>query len=137
LDCRAELHTYTIPTTILSRPKWDELFAAITNVIDSAPIPDEAKNVFRGKIRSGTNSTPQRERLRAIAQALQITIGADEDAAWKRRDQAAHGLPIPEGKELEAIRDMKLLTGLFHRLLLSMSGATDDYIDYTSPGMPL
>jgi hypothetical protein len=72
-----------------------------------------------------------------IAQALQISIGADEDAAWKRRDQAAHGLPIPEGKELEAIRDMKLLTGLFHRLLLSMSGATDDYIDYTSPGMPL
>jgi hypothetical protein len=79
---------------------------------------------------------PQRERLRAIAQALNITIGDDEDAAWKRRDQAAHGLPIPEGKELEAIRDMKLLTGLFHRLLLGITGTADSYIDYASPGIP-
>ena len=92
--------------------------------------------MLTGKIRSGTNSVPQRERLKAISQALDIIIGDDEDAAWKRRDQAAHGLPIPEGKELQAIRDMKLLTGLFHRLLLSISGAANSYIDYTSEGIP-
>jgi hypothetical protein len=125
-----------IPTTILPRPTWDELLAAINNTINSASIPDDAKKIFTGKIRSGTNSVPQRERLRAIAQALKITIGEDEDAAWKRRDQAAHGLPIQEGKELEAIRDMKLLTGLFHRLLLGITGAADSYIDYASPGLP-
>jgi hypothetical protein len=125
-----------IPTTILPRPKWDELLAALSKAINSASIPDDAKETLTGKIRSGTNSTPPRERLRAISQALNITIGDDEDAAWKRRDQAAHGLPIPEGKELEAIRDMKLLTGLFHRLLLSITGAADSYIDYASTGLP-
>jgi hypothetical protein len=65
-----KMNPNTIPTTILPRPKWDELLAAITTIIDSAPIPDEVKNTFRGKIRSGTNSVPQRERLSAIAQAL-------------------------------------------------------------------
>jgi hypothetical protein len=44
---------------------------------------------------------------------------------------------LREGKELETIRDLKLLTGLFHRLLLSVSGAADDYIDYVSSGLPM
>jgi hypothetical protein len=53
------------------------------------------------KIRSGTNRRPQRERLRELAQVIRIEIGRDEEDAWKRRDLAAHGVPIPEGKELE------------------------------------
>jgi hypothetical protein len=106
-------------------------------VIETASIPDETKRMISDKIRNDANRAPQRERLRSLCRFISIEIGADEDAAWKRRDQAAHGLPIPEGKELEAIRDMKLLMGLFHRLLLSVSGAADDYIDYLSPGLPL
>ena len=42
-------------------------------------------------------------------------------------------MPIPEGEELAAIRDMKLLKGLFGRLLLRITNAADQYIDYTSP----
>jgi len=32
-----------------------------------------------------------------------------------------------------AIRDMKLLRGLFQRLLLRITNAADQYIDYASP----
>jgi hypothetical protein len=32
---------------------------------------------------------------------------------------------------------MKLLTGLFHRMLLRISDASDAYIDYVSLGHPL
>lgn len=74
--------------------------------------------------------------LRELARLIRIEIGPDEDDAWKRRDLAAHGVPIPEGKELEAIRDMKLLMVLFHRLLLSITNAADEYIDYASSGLP-
>jgi hypothetical protein len=42
-------------------------------------------------------------------------------------------MPIPEGQELAAIRDMKLLRGLFQRMLLRITNAADQYIDYTSP----
>jgi hypothetical protein len=94
------------------------------------------KELIIDKIRSGTNRTPRRERLRELAMLLRFEIGADEDDAWKRRDLAAHGVPTPEGNELAAIRDMKLLMVLFHRLLLSITGAADEYIDYLSSGLP-
>jgi hypothetical protein len=45
-------------------------------------------------------------------------------------------MPIPEGQELAAIRDMKLLRGMFQRLLLRITNAADEYIDYTSPDHP-
>jgi len=45
-------------------------------------------------------------------------------------------MPIPEGQELAAIRDMKLLRGLFQRMLLRIANAADQYIDYTSPDHP-
>jgi hypothetical protein len=131
-----KMHPAKIETTILPRPKWDEVMESIAAAIAAASIGDDIKGLLAAKIRSGINFVPQRERLRAISQAINIDIGPDEDAAWKRRDLAAHGLPIPEGKELEAIRDMKLLMKLFHRMLLSITGAADAYIDYASPGLP-
>lgn len=65
--------------------------------------------------------------------ALALQLGDDEDAAWCRRNKAAHGTPIGEGQELAAIRDTKLLRGLFQRLLLWITHAADQYIDYASP----
>jgi hypothetical protein len=72
--------------------------------------------------------------LKAVLHTIGIELGSDEDDAWKRRNDAAHGVPIPEGDELAAIRDMMLLRVLFHRLLLRMSGAADSYVDYVTPG---
>ena len=126
----------TIATKVLARPKWEELMAAIAGTIAGATIPDDSKRVLSDNVRS-INSVPQREILKSILRTIDIDLGADEDAAWKRRSVAAHGLPIPEGEELAAIRDMKLLMGLFHRMLLSISNATDFYVDYVSPGHPL
>ena len=65
-----------------------------------------------------------------------LNLGEGENAAWKRRNQAAHGVPIAEGDELAAIRDMKLLKGLFNRMLLKITSAADQYVDYTSPNHP-
>jgi hypothetical protein len=79
---------------------------------------------------------PERTILKAVLQAIGIELGADEDTAWQRRNDAAHGQPIPEGDELAAIRDMKLLRGVFHRMLLRISNATDSYADYVSPNHP-
>ena len=49
------------------------------------------------------NSIDQRQRLKSIMAALNLQLGEDEDAAWRRRNKAAHGTPIPEGQELSAI----------------------------------
>jgi hypothetical protein len=102
-------------------------------VIDGASIHNDAKAALKRKILEDMNSVPQRDLLKSVCRAINIEIGADEDAAWKRRNKAAHGVPIPEGEELLAIRDMKLLMVLFHRMLLAITGANDRYLDYASP----
>jgi hypothetical protein len=134
---RAYIESYpgTIAPRILASAQWKKLQAAIACVITGATIPEDSKRALRDKLR-GINQMPQRTILKAVLQAISIELGAGEDAAWKRRNNAAHGLPIPEGDELAAIRDMKLLRGLFHRMLLRISNAADSYVDYASLNNP-
>jgi hypothetical protein len=80
---------------------------------DTALIPDDAKAAIKGNVKSGANNVAKRDQLKALGNSIKITIGTDEHVAWKRRNKAAHGVPIAEGKELETIRDMKLLMALF------------------------
>ena len=129
-------HPGLIATTVLDRAQWKPLKDAISRVIAAATIPEDSKAIMSGNVHK-INHAPQREILKAIFRATGIDLGADEDAAWRRRNDAAHGTPIPEGEELAAIREMKLLTGLFHRMLLRISDASDAYIDYVSLGNPL
>lgn len=131
----AASHEGKIATTIFPRAEWKQLMDTLSATIESLTFSDDMKKLLTAKIRS-SNSLSQRDRLKAIAQAININLSSDEDGAWDRRNDAAHGRPIPEGQELEALRDMKLLMVLFHRLLLSITGAADEYIDYLSPGLP-
>ena len=131
-----EAHPDTIATTTVVRAQWKELKDAVDRVIAAAIIPEDSKAILSGNVHI-INRAPQREILKAILRAIDVDLGADENAAWKRRNDAAHGIPIPEGEELTAIRDMKLLMGLFHRMLLRISNASDFYMDHVSPCLPL
>lgn len=115
------------------RAAWKPLRVSLGAAIDGSDIPDDAKAALKMKL-AIFNAVDQRTRLKAVMSALGLQLGADEDAAWRRRNKAAHGAPIPEGEELAGIRDVKLLRGLFHRMLLRITNAADQYIDYTSPG---
>ena len=101
-------------------------------VIDGAGLPDAAKEALKGKLAT-LNKTDQRPRLKAVLASLGLRLGQDEYEAWRRRNKPAHGEATRDGEELATIRDTKLLKGLFHRLLLRMTGAADQYIDYASP----
>jgi hypothetical protein len=73
----------------------------------------------------------------AVLNDLSIKLGADEGAAWRRRNDAAHGIATRSGEELAVIRDIKLLKVMFQRLLLRMVGGADTYFDYVTPGFPI
>lgn len=122
----------TVPKGWAPRESWKVLRTDLAAAIDKTDIPEEAKAALKNKL-STFNGTDQRPRLKSIMATLALQLGDDEDAAWRRRNEAAHGIPIPEGQELAAIRDMKLLRGLFQRLLLRITDAADQYIDYSSP----
>jgi hypothetical protein len=82
------------------------------------------------------NDVSQRDLLKSVCRDIGIVIGTDEDAAWKRRNKAAHGAALPLEEVLPTIRDMKLLLVLFHRMLLAITGANERYLDYATPGTP-
>ena len=115
-----------------TRDEWKALKTALSGIIAGAEIAEEAKAAFKDKLPL-FNGIDQRQRLKDVMAALNLELGEDEDAAWRRRNKAAHGTPIPQGQEVAAIRDMKLLRGLFQRLLLRITNAADRYIDYASP----
>ncbi len=121
-----------VPESWAPRESWKALRTDLATSIDKTDIPEEAKAALKEKL-STFNSVDQRQRLKSIMAVLDLQLGDDEDAAWRRRNKAAHGRPIPEGQELAAIRDTSLLRGLFQRLLLRITNAADQYIDYASP----
>lgn len=120
-----------VPKEWAPKEAWKGLRKDILTTIEGSSISDEAKAALTKKLDS-FNRVDQRPRLRAMMLALGLELGGDEDRAWPSRNNAAHGTPIPEGQELAAIRDVKLLRGLFNRLLLRITDAADQYIDYTS-----
>lgn len=125
-------HPGVVAESWVPRADWKTLRTNMAAAIDGATISDQAKAALKVKLAT-FNTVDQRPRLKAVMAAIGLQLGDDEDAAWRRRNKAAHGTPVPEGEELAAIRDMKLLKGLFGRLLLRITNAADQYIDYTSP----
>jgi hypothetical protein len=125
-------HPGVVAESWVPRADWKTLRTNMAAAIDGATISDQAKAALKVKLAT-FNIVDQRPRLKAVMTAIGLQLGGDEDAAWRRRNKAAHGTPVPEGEELAAIRDMKLLKGLFGRLLLRITNAADQYIDYTSP----
>ena len=79
----------------------------------------------------------QRNTMVAILKDIGIALGSDESRAWKRRNDAAHGVAMESGEELEVIRDIHLLKVMFHRMLLRIINGADTYHDYATPGFPI
>jgi hypothetical protein len=132
-----KLNPGKVSTSLLPRAEWKDLRAKIVDVIETAPIDHDAKAALTRKVLDNMNSVPQRDLLKSVCRAINIDIGEDEDAAWKRRNKAAHGVPFPESETLPAIRDAKLLMVLFHRMLLAIMGSADFYLDWASSGVPI
>jgi hypothetical protein len=128
-------HQGTVPTKILTPAQWEEFQTNITSLIASINTTEDNKKDL-GNSLGNINRVPQRTILKAVLKAVGLEVGSKEDGAWKRRNDAAHGLPIPEGRELAAIVDVHLLEVLFHRMLLRICNATDLYVDYASPNFP-
>jgi hypothetical protein len=128
-------HPNAVEKAWASRRVWKTLRRAMASSIEQTDISEEAKKALARQL-GNINQVDQRTLLKGVFAALDIQLSEDEDAAWRRRNKAAHGMPIPEGQELAAIRDTKLLRGLFQRMLLRITNAADQYIDYTSPSHP-
>lgn len=128
-------HADAIVKNWLSPAMWTPLKEKINSSIRQVEAPVETQAALIEQV-GNLNRIGQRLLLRSIFDSLGLQLSKDEDIAWRRRNKAAHGMPIPQGEELSAIRDTKLLRGIFQRMLLRITDAADQYIDYTSPNYP-
>ena len=82
------------------------------------------------------NSVPHQVVTTGILSRMNLQFSANEMAAWQRRNDAAHGLAMEVGTELTVIGETKLLRGLFDRMLLKFTNASEMYYDYASLACP-
>jgi hypothetical protein len=121
---------------IADRSIWKLLSSQVEEAVAKLEIPEEKKNALRENI-GGLNRVHRRDTMEAILKDIGIALGADESQAWKRRNDAAHGIAMEEGEELDVIRDINLLKVMFHRMLLRIINGADSYHDYATPGFPI
>jgi hypothetical protein len=121
---------------IANRTIWKCFSAQIQEVVSELEIPEAEKIALRKNL-GGLNRVHHRDRMDAILKDIGIALGNDESQAWKRRNEAAHGVVTETGDELEVIRDIKLLKVMFHRMLLRIINGADSYHDYATPGFPI
>lgn len=121
---------------IADRVIWKLFSGQVEEAVAKLEISEEKKNALRENI-GGLNRVHHRDIMEAILKDVGIGLGIDESQAWKRRNDAAHGIAMETGEELDVIRDIKLLKVMFHRMLLRIINGADTYHDYATPGFPI
>jgi hypothetical protein len=80
-------------------------------------------------VTSDLNQTPPGVLSEKMLAEIGITVGQVETAAWKRRNQAAHGSETDTDSVIPTIMETKLLKITLHRIVLEITGASDRYYD--------
>ena len=130
----------------LDKPQYETNLLDLTNakrlkdeylkMVEAMPIEEGEKEVLRNKA-SGLNDPPQHILNERFFASLSLDMGDKEMRAWQSRNKAAHGSTTKPGDSCELIRDTHLLKNIFHRVIISMTGASDQYIDCYSPKFPI
>jgi hypothetical protein len=95
---------------------------------------EDVTKILTNKIRN-LNAIPQSMLARNLMKSLGLALGPREEKALRIRNISAHGKD--EEVDLEWIRDLKILRVRFHRMLVAMTGASDQYYDYFTIGRPI
>jgi hypothetical protein len=124
-------------TTLLDKPKAKHLRKEFLKIVD-AMITDDTKDKeeFKKNI-SNLNTASQGVQNERFFASLSLDMGDKEKNAWQRRNGAAHGKTTKPGDSVELIRDIHLLKNIFHRIVISMAEASNQYIDCYSPKFPI
>lgn len=115
---------------------WKTFSEEVEQTIAKLAIPEINRGILRKNL-GLLNRVHQRDTMKSVLSDIRISLGSDEESAWSRRNDAAHGMEMETGDELSLIRDIKLLKVIFHRMLLRITNASDSYIDYATPGFPV
>ena len=123
-------HPLKFSTTLnTDKAKWKALKDALLKTIAEAGLEPAVSTILTNKVTSNLNQTPPGVLSEKMLAEIGITLGQVEAAAWKRRNQAAHGSEIDIDSVIPTIMETKLLKIILHRIVLKITGASDRYYD--------
>lgn len=133
---RAYLKTNEIKVrrALLNEQPWNALQKELESCITQANLDPEVTKILGNKI-SKLNEAPQSVVTNNLLLSLGLALGDRETrAASQVRNKSAHGKD--DEVDIEWIRNLKIVRTRFHRMLLSMTNASDYYYDYFTIGSP-
>jgi hypothetical protein len=119
---------------IVDDQTWENIRISLESSLDRSDLPCETRETFNNKIRN-LNSRSQHSAGKDLIDELGLLLSNREKQAHDARHASAHGKD--DEVDVEWIRDIKLLRIRFHRILLAMTGANDEYYDYFTVGYPI
>jgi len=130
-------------TCLIEKKVWSPVSDEIKKVISDKLIVENSDadskkliDIITHKI-NNLNQTPERELSKRFLDSLRIRLSEKEQNAWIQRNRAAHGSKTDAIDYIKLIKDTKLLRVLCNRVLLAITGASNQYIDYYSINFPI
>ncbi|WP_271043741.1 hypothetical protein [Pseudomonas sp. VB3] len=121
---------------IIPKSEYRALRKTILEALHSFNFTQEEEKTFRAKLDNG-NSVSLKVRSQRFFEHLNLNMGSAETNAWQRRNDAAHGNELADGDYISLIRDTKLLKLTLHRIVLKVTGASNEYHDYYTINYPI
>lgn len=121
---------------IIPKSKFKALKKIILEALKDFDLTPEDEKTFRAKLDNG-NVISLKVRSQRFFEHLSLDMGSAEMNAWQRRNDAAHGNELADGDYISLIRDTKLLKLILHRIVLKITGASDEYNDYYTINFPI
>ncbi|MDR2852539.1 MAG: hypothetical protein LBV61_05730 [Burkholderiaceae bacterium] len=126
--------------TILSPDQTEDLLNPLLNsftkTIGEMDIEAEQKRMLKNKV-NGLNNLPLSVVNERFFKHLSLCMDEDEAQAWKHRHVSAHGGITDPKNGISLIHKTKILQNLFHRAVLKITNAHDEYVDYYSSRYPI
>lgn len=129
-------HSQAFPKKLIHRSQWKTFREQTLKITESLDISEQELSILINKI-NNLNQTPQSVISERFFEKLGIRLSALENAAWKERNNAAHGKSVAGDAFKVQLRNIKILKCLLHRMILISTDASDYYFDYYSIGFPV
>ncbi len=120
--------------TVVDEEAWEKIRSALEASLTPLGLSAKSLGAFKNKIRN-LNSRSQHSTSKDLMDDLGLVLSDREKQAHNARHEAAHGKD--DEVDIEWIQDLKLLRILFHRMLLAMTQANDEYYDYFTVKNPV
>ena len=121
---------------IIAKNEYRLIKRAVLVAMKEFDLTPEDARTFINKLHNG-NVVSLKVRSQRFFNYIDLDMGNAETIAWQRRNDAAHGNELVDGDYISLIRDTKILKLILNRIVLKITGASNEYTDYYSLNFPI